>query len=298
MVAQIQRVVVVTLVILILLSALAQPDAQRLSVAVMASACAPIGLIIVLTVQMLASAVISRQSPIERPTALQWMRAWFMECAAAVRVFAWQQPFRTRSKKDNLANVRLNTRGIVLVHGYFCNRALWNPWLRDLQTLGIPCIAITLEPAFGSIDAYADLLDDAVTCLEQCTGHKPIIVAHSMGGLATRSWMAQRRAADRVHRVITIGTPHQGTWLARFASTPNGRQMRRNSEWIQGLRTEEQESISRRFICYYSHCDNIVFPTETAMLAGADNRHVPATGHVQLAFVPEVFETACMLARA
>jgi hypothetical protein len=42
------------------------------------------------------------------------------------------------------------------------------------------------------------------------------------------------------------------------------------------------------FTCWYSNCDNIVFPTSTAMLPGADNRLLRGAAHVQLAFVPEV----------
>jgi hypothetical protein len=43
-------------------------------------------------------------------------------------------------------------------------------------------------------------------------------------------------------------------------------------------------------VCFYSNGDNIVAPTESAMLEGADNRHIPATGHVNLIFAPAVLE--------
>ena len=39
--------------------------------------------------------------------------------------------------------------------------------------------------------------------------------------------------------------------------------------------------------CFYSHCDNIVFPPVTATLQGADNRHLPGVAHVQMADHPE-----------
>ena len=43
-------------------------------------------------------------------------------------------------------------------------------------------------------------------------------------------------------------------------------------------------------VCWYTNCDNIVFPPSTATLPGADNRLVRGVAHVQLAFVPEVIE--------
>ncbi|RYF38882.1 MAG: permease, partial [Comamonadaceae bacterium] len=47
------------------------------------------------------------------------------------------------------------------------------------------------------------------------------------------------------------------------------------------------------FTCWYSNCDNIVFPTSTAQLQGADNRFVDGVAHVQMAFHPEVMK-ACL----
>jgi hypothetical protein len=43
-----------------------------------------------------------------------------------------------------------------------------------------------------------------------------------------------------------------------------------------------------QFTCFYGHCDNIVFPTLTATLSGADNRHLAATAHIHMAYRPEV----------
>ena len=43
-----------------------------------------------------------------------------------------------------------------------------------------------------------------------------------------------------------------------------------------------------RFVCFYSHCDNIVFPPSTAILSGADNRHLPGVAHLALVLDPRV----------
>ena len=43
------------------------------------------------------------------------------------------------------------------------------------------------------------------------------------------------------------------------------------------------------FTCFWGHCDNIVFPTRSATLPGADNRHLVQTPHVAMTFHPEVF---------
>lgn len=43
-------------------------------------------------------------------------------------------------------------RGVVLVHGFMCNRGLWLPWFIPLQARGHAYVAVNLEPVMGSID--------------------------------------------------------------------------------------------------------------------------------------------------
>jgi hypothetical protein len=59
--------------------------------------------------------------------------------------------------------------------------------------------------------------------------------------------------------------------------------MQQLSRWLQTLAPRETAARRARFTCFYSHCDNIVFPPSTATLPGADNRHVPGHAHVHLA---------------
>jgi len=158
----------------------------------------------------------------------------------------------------------------------------------------VPCTALTLEPAFGRIDDWVPAIERAVADLQQRTGRPPLVVAHSMGGLATRAWLAAQpdaAAADaRVHRVITIATPHHGTWMARFGHTPNARQMRIGGRWLAALAAAEPPQRHARFTCFYGHADNIVFPARTATLAGADNIHLPAVAHVAMVEHPAVWQ--------
>jgi triacylglycerol esterase/lipase EstA (alpha/beta hydrolase family) len=117
--------------------------------------------------------------------------------------------------------------------------------------------------------------------LTQATGERPLVVAHSMGGVAVRAWLRAKGGAARVHRVITIATPHRGTWLGRFSFTANGRQMRLDGDWTRALALEQ---LGVPFTCWYSNCDNVVFPPSAATLPSADNRFVRGVAHVELAF--------------
>ncbi len=227
----------------------------------------------------------SDPSPRARPA--QLLAAWWGEACAAPAVFCWRQPFRSQAVADHLPAHAQGRTGVVFIHGFVCNRGLWNPWLHKLRQQGTPFVAVNLEPVFGSIDDYAPAIEAAVQQLERCTGGPPVVVAHSMGGLALRHWWVGHGGDTRVLHAITIGTPHHGTWLARFAMSPNARQMRLQSAWLQALQAGEPAGRAQRFTCFYSHCDNIVFPASTATLPGADNRHISGVAHVHMADRPE-----------
>lgn len=236
--------------------------------------------------------------PTPRATPAQLLRAWWGEVLSAPVVFCWRQPFFSQRWPDLLPAQAQGRRGVLLVHGFVCNRGLWNPWLRRLRQDGVPVIAVNLEPVFGSIDDYLATLESAVQALERATGLAPVAVAHSMGGLALRRWWAEQGATAgaepggrlRLHHALTLGSPHHGTWLARFAMTRNSRQMRQISGWLQTLAAREPPGHAAHFTCFYSHCDNIVFPPATATLPGADNRHLPGVAHVHMTDRPEPWD--------
>jgi triacylglycerol esterase/lipase EstA (alpha/beta hydrolase family) len=242
------------------------------------------GYAVVLALEFALLRLAHGDDPTPRATPLQLLVAWWGEARAAPVVFCWRQPFRSRRFPDHLPATAQGRRAVLLVHGFFCNRGVWNRWLQRLQAQGVPFVAVNLEPVFGSIDDYVAILEQAMHQLERCTGLPPVIVAHSMGGLAVRRWLAEAGEAGeaRAHHIVTIGTPHRGTWLARLALSLNMREMRIDSPWQQLLGKREPAQRPARFTCFYSHCDNIVFPPSTATLRGAHNRHLPGVAHVAM----------------
>lgn len=241
----------------------------------------------VLGLEFLAQRWVSRHEAGPRASAAQLWRAWAAEVWAAPRVFCWHQPFRSHRFPDELAPRHRGVRGVVLVHGYLCNRGFWNAWMPVLQHAGRPCIAVGL-PIFGSIDDGVPAIEAAVARMTELTGRAPLLVGHSMGGLALRAWLRQAKDPRRAHRIVTLGSPHGGTWTAHFGHSRNARQLRPASDWLQALDRDSSPAWQHAFVCFYSNADNMVFPPRCATLPGADNRLLPGLAHVQMAWRPEV----------
>ena len=269
--------------------------------AVMAFFTVPFLVSVIVAIQCLSLRWIDSADPTPRATAAQLVRAWWLETLVALRVFMWWQPFCADQYPDRIpvADDVAGVRGVVMVHGFVCNRAIWTRWFPILQCRAIPYVAVDLEPVFGPIDAYVQIVDAAITKIELATGLAPVVVCHSMGGLAVRAWLRATNGEDRVHRVVTIGSPHHGTLIGsripHLRWVANGEQMRFASSWLSTLERQESAAQRRLFTCFYSNCDNIVMPSSNAMLEGADNRFVPGTSHLLLATDTDIIEQTISL---
>lgn len=241
----------------------------------------------VLGLEFLAAARVGRQGPGPHPTRRQWWRAWLAECGWSPRMWAWRQPFRSRRFPDSFPAAD-GRRGMVLVHGFAGNRGFWLPWLKALRADGRCFAAVDLEPPLGGIDGFVATVDAAVRRVHAATGRPPLVVAHSMGGLVVRAWWCRSGGQVPVHRIVTLATPHAGTWMARIGRAASSPEMRIGSAWLQALDAAQACVPPVRFTCWYSNCDNMVFPAATATLPGADNRAAHGLAHVELAFAPQV----------
>jgi triacylglycerol esterase/lipase EstA (alpha/beta hydrolase family) len=177
---------------------------------------------------------------------------------------------------------------VLLVHGYGCNSGFWAHLEPLLDRERISHASIDLEPVAGSIDGYAPLIEARVQELCATTGAAHIaVVAHSMGGLATRAWMRSHGSA-KVAKLVTLGTPHHGTALANLGLGANAAQMRRDSAWLRDLAAGETQDVRARIVSIYTHHDNIVAPQDSSELAGARNVAFGGVGHVALGSNPRV----------
>lgn len=113
---------------------------------------------------------------------------------------------------------------VVLVHGlYFRAYAVW-PLSRRLAHRGFACAAYSY-PSFAH--GVAENAAGLARFLERVDALRVHFVCHSLGGLVVRRLLADR-SWTRPGRVVTLGTPHRYSYVARaFAS-------RRLLRWLLG----------------------------------------------------------------
>ena len=171
---------------------------------------------------------------------------------------------------------------LVLVHGWCCNAAVWRPVLRAWRLAGGAAPAVvTLAPVLGDIDDMARHLDRCVAA--QCADSRPLLlVAHSLGGLVARRWL-QQYASGRVVGLVTVGTPHAGTRLARYGPGRAARQMRPDSDWLRRLdRAAANDCGGVPLTCVWSPVDSFVSPAESARRPQGRSIEVGGVGHFGL----------------
>ena len=99
----------------------------------------PLGIyLLVMALEFVLMHITNRTDAAPRARLSQVVGAWWAEVWVALMVFCWRQPFRHDSMPDWLPARPTGKRGVVLVHGFMCNRGLWLPWFAPLQARGPP----------------------------------------------------------------------------------------------------------------------------------------------------------------
>jgi pimeloyl-ACP methyl ester carboxylesterase len=106
---------------------------------------------------------------------------------------------------------------ILFVHGLFGKGTDWRPFIdytnshiSDVQTEAFDYSVISAQWVANS--GVGSKLADHITCMHQASGKPVVVVAHSMGGLATREAIKEQPQILRdLGMVFTIATPNTGS---------------------------------------------------------------------------------------
>lgn len=206
---------------------------------------------------------------------------WWEETLISTRVFSFTQPFAARFPEPPL--VRDPRRpAVLLVHGYMCNRAVWRALLASGRLARCNVATVDLEPIFGPMDHYADVVRDAIDKLRAATGAAEVaLVGHSMGGLAIRVYLHKFGDA-LVRKAITLATPHYGTLFGPLGAGANAKAMAGKSAFMRELEQGLSPRLAAKFVCVATIDDNLIVPRTSPLLAGARHVLLDRVGHLAL----------------
>lgn len=174
---------------------------------------------------------------------------------------------------------------LLLINGYGCSRAAWWWLRRRLEGAGWVVATISLEPIYTSIENYVEPVSRRIDEVLAATGAKQVIlIGHSMGGLVARACL-RRYGAARVKRLLTLGTPHAGSELARAGIGENARQMTPGNAWLKALASAAPAADT---LVIFSPHDNFVMPQSNLQWPGAQCQTIEALGHLTMLYSPRV----------
>jgi pimeloyl-ACP methyl ester carboxylesterase len=176
---------------------------------------------------------------------------------------------------------------ILLVHGLVDNRSIFTLLRRALRRRGFGRIwTMNYHVLTNDLRAAARRLGATVEAICEQTGYERIhVVGHSMGGIVARYYVQRMGGDARVHTLVTLGSPHQGTHAARLLPRGVTAQLRGSSEIVREL-AEPAPGCRTRFVSFWSDLDVLISPKRAARIDHPDldarNVFVRGVGHMSL----------------
>ena len=174
---------------------------------------------------------------------------------------------------------------VLLVHGWLATSLDMLAIRLRLTRDGFDCDAMDFSH-LGVLDSISDYAGELALRVEvEYARHRNIvIVAHSMGGLVTRYYLRNLRATDQVKTVITVATPHHGTFGGMILppkSTPTS-EMLPGSPFLEELNSVSETVPGVDFHAIWTPTDGVVIPPENSIMCGARNYKVSGLGVTHL----------------
>jgi pimeloyl-ACP methyl ester carboxylesterase len=186
-----------------------------------------------------------------------------------------------------IADVEAAGTPILLVHGIVDNRSIFTLLRRGLRRRGFGRVfTMNYQVVTQDVKAAARQLAACVDQVCEQTGYERIhVIGHSLGGVIARYYVQRMGGDERVHTLVTLGSPHQGTRAAHLVPHPVPRQLRPDSALMAEL-GEPAPGCRTRFVCFWGDLDALMIPKRAATIEHPDlavrNVFIRGVGHMSL----------------
>lgn len=184
-------------------------------------------------------------------------------------------------------------RPVVLTPGYLDNEYKVNWLAAAMRRRGLHPLVISPQPSDASVEIQVLAEKLAAELDAQLDSDQPIdLFGFSMGGLIHRVYVQQMGGAPRVRRMMTVATPHRGSWTPTWLPPrPALRQMAPNSDFLTALNADLSALHRLDFLAVWTPFDLSVLPGSAAYLPGLAARRVYSPFHATLLRDPVVIHT-------
>lgn len=156
---------------------------------------------------------------------------------------------------------------------------------RDLKKAGYAVEGLNLFPNFASAEEQAlKVKAKAEAMMKQYGSQKIHLVVHSFGGLISRHYIQNMGGSAVVDQLVTIATPHLGTYAAFLGPGESAVQLRPESAFLKKLNAQGFAYPPVKYTSIWSNLDEIVLPPKHSIMPDSQVFYVPWTGHLTIMF--------------
>ena len=193
------------------------------------------------------------------------------------------------------------TRPVLLVHGIAHNASAFIQMKAKMRKHGwMHVFTMNYNTLNRGLLNMAEDVSLQVSKIIEITGASQIdIVAHSLGGIVSRYYMSMGSGRGKVKNLVTLGTPHKGTYLSPLLKTliftkTLSADLYTNSTFLKKLQKVTLPKNST-ITSIYSQYDWTVWPQDNSFVKGYPsssfkNIKLDFVSHISLLYSSRVFQ--------
>jgi len=129
----------------------------------------------------------------------------------------------------------------------------------------------------------AGIIAEKVDSIRTATGASQVaIITHSMGVLSARYYVRNLGGDGKVSALVSLAGTNHGTNTAVFCFQVSCREMVPGSSFLTALNAIDETWGTPRYATWWSPCDEVINPRDSALLSGAINTQTTCLQHSQL----------------
>jgi triacylglycerol lipase len=178
---------------------------------------------------------------------------------------------------------------VVIVPGFLDSPRLYRRLAARLEAAGHDVHTFPPRSSTGAVE-FERTAADLAAFIDRRIGPEGAfgLVGFSMGGIAARYYVQRLGGAARVRVLVTVSSPHRGTWTAWLLPLRGIRQLRPRSGLLEDLNRDVNVLAEVGFASIWSPVDFVIVPPSSSHLGiGAERRFfvpihawVPQSGRV------------------